>query len=56
MGVMGDMTAELIQQSVLRDQLELPSNSATTLARKQGSVPMVDTGHLISVIDSEVVG
>jgi len=43
-----------VQKAIERRDVGLPKNRAATLESKQGSVPMIDTGHLISVIDSKV--
>jgi len=54
MAEFGDRLAESVQSVILHRGASLPANRESTLEFKQGSVPMVDTSHLISVIDSEV--
>lgn len=55
MAELGDMIAENVQKNILAGKVDIGPNAAETLSRKQGSVPMVDSKHLISVIDSKVV-
>ena len=51
----GDGIAYSVGNTIRKRGITLPDNKPSTLANKDGSVPMVDTGHLASIIDSEVV-
>ena len=53
MAEFGDMVAQSVQKAIESRAAGLAPNHPATLAVKQGSVPMIDTKHLISVIDSE---
>ena len=54
MSEFGDTIADGVQNAILHKQVNLPINASSTLAQKDGSTPMVDSSHLISVIDSKV--
>jgi len=56
MAELGDALAKDVQDAVQHRKISIGPNAAATLEQKQGTVPMLDTKHLISVIDSEVYG
>jgi hypothetical protein len=51
----GEFIAEEVKDVIHNREVKLAANSAETLLLKDGSIPMVDTKHLTSVIDSEPV-
>lgn len=51
----GEFIANEVKDIIHKREVRLTANSGATLAVKQGSIPMVDTKHLTSVIDSELI-